>query len=354
MPSTHHLQNLTVLVFSYARRWRFVERTVNHWRATGASIVILDGSDSAANIEEYGFKGEKISYHHFPCSSYLERIIYSGNYVKTPYSLMHNDDDFKLKQQTCRSIELMEQNLNLASCNGEHAYFFKDSKKRAQISKPSSHKEYQYATLEQRFKAVSKFLYMDSVIRSDIYISAAKSLLYSPSSSALVFQLQLAIAAFGEVGHLHEMSWLRSNETPPAGARAGIYRTNYLVDWLHNPSTMNEASKWKADCITNLSLFTQKDYQTSYNLFKSCLDDWCSMELEQKMYDSSYLPTTKIANTLNLVFPSAYNFLWKVKNHKLNNSYSPLSTWLSNNYNLCSRSYTEINDIFPCLVNQEY
>ena len=108
-------------------RQDYLQRQIDFWSGSGATLLLIDGSPCSASLEIKSEFCEKILYFHRP-ESIWNRLQLASELVTTAYCVLLPDDEFFIKSAVNEFIELMETKPEIDSVIGSAIRFsFRDS-----------------------------------------------------------------------------------------------------------------------------------------------------------------------------------------------------------------------------------
>ena len=213
--------NLTLICISYNRP-AFLKRLIRYHQffMKNAKLLIMDGSNFSLEVSIYN--KENIIYKSRPGSSYFDRWIESGQYLKTKYTLSIGDDEFYLPSTITNCINFLEKNKNYITCGGKpilFTIFFKKIIHVMPVYEGISSNEKKLALDRQRQWLKDTLpVSIYSVIRTYFFKNIIRSLkkidrkLFNDPSNIIEDIVELTSAYQGKNKILSKYSWFRSQE----------------------------------------------------------------------------------------------------------------------------------------------
>ena len=128
------LSELTLVMTTFNRPLE-LERAIEYWRYTPATVHILDGSVDASLSEGLLPDTNSIYYHHvpslrtdFPLVDFFERMVTGSNLSLTKYSAICPEDDFYTISGLIESINYLENNNEINAVSGPVLHYRKKRK----------------------------------------------------------------------------------------------------------------------------------------------------------------------------------------------------------------------------------
>lgn len=209
------LDRLTLVILSL-NRTSFLERIIDFWSSTGATLIIVEGGENPPDISAKFISQPNVKYFHMPAGLY-DRIRFAVDLVSTEYVLLAGDDEFYVKSAVVRCLEELDCDGDLVACCGRAIGFYPLFGKVFGISqypKLNGHNLVQSDSLERvRFHMnsyVPSLIY--SVCRSKIWKSTWLQILSKefPVYSLTELQFELCMSFIGQSKVVPHLMWLRS------------------------------------------------------------------------------------------------------------------------------------------------
>lgn len=213
------LAQLTVVIPSYGRQ-DFLARQCAYWHGTGATVVIVDGSERPLTdsmrlaISRLG----DVTYVH-SVASMMDRLRLASNLIETPYAILLGDDEFLLLEGLCSAIGKLEQDAELVACIGQSLAFFPASRG---CSYGPGYPHWKYAVCHDN--ARNRMI----AAMSDYRAASCYAVLRAPTwrrswgqlqnwSSPYVGEIQQGLTTYiwGKLTTVDEVYWMRSSENRP-------------------------------------------------------------------------------------------------------------------------------------------
>lgn len=134
--SLNYLEKLTV-VFITKNRQRYLKNNLIRYKSSGASVIVLDGSERAFSDSVLCDPELKLVYIHSK-SSLEERLSLAKKYIETDYIVLSGDDDFQVLSSLERSVQFLIENTEYLSCFGGMIHY---GKRNSGIYFRNSHEE---------------------------------------------------------------------------------------------------------------------------------------------------------------------------------------------------------------------
>jgi glycosyltransferase domain-containing protein len=110
------LSKLTLIIPTCGRQ-KYALRNMRYWSGKGATVLVMDGSDSPIPPEDMVGIESNVQYHH-KISSIQERLKQASSYISTEYAMLCGDDEFQTHSGLIACTEFLENNEEYTSCCG--------------------------------------------------------------------------------------------------------------------------------------------------------------------------------------------------------------------------------------------
>ncbi len=112
------MHDITILIPTYNRQM-YLKRLLCHYKDSNINIVVVDGSKETFS-HEYG---ENVNYYHLNKKSYLERLAFALDIIKTKYVVICSDDDLITINSLNEHILFLENNNDYVISQGTSLFF---------------------------------------------------------------------------------------------------------------------------------------------------------------------------------------------------------------------------------------
>jgi glycosyltransferase domain-containing protein len=252
------LADLTVVIPSYGRQ-EFLLRQAIYWKDSHASILLLDGSQTALDddLRAKIAKTGNITYVH-SFVSFAERMCLAGSMLATSHAVMSGDDEFLLASGLQRALEKLESDPSAIGCIGQSLGFFVDADNHT-LSYLTGYPHWKYevraAQAAQRMDAaMSNYVAATcyAVLKSDVWRRSWGQ--HGAWSSPYAGEIQQALATYarGNLTSVDEVYWMRSTENAPVNS-LGYNRGLSFEEWWRSPQLKHEHYQFVQMISTQLS-----------------------------------------------------------------------------------------------------
>ncbi len=121
------LTSLT-MVFITRNRQELVLKNSRFYQRLGASIVVLDGSDSPIAEKDQGSVADRFTYI-YSFESLERRLSLAAKFVHTPFTIVSTDDDLLVPSALQKSIKFLFEHPEILSCSGRAIGFKRSASK---------------------------------------------------------------------------------------------------------------------------------------------------------------------------------------------------------------------------------
>ena len=309
-----NLKNLTVIVPSFSRH-EFILRQISYWHGTGATLIVIDGSEHSL---EDRFQGEidkfnDVVYIHSTLQLNL-RLTLAGQLIQSKYAVYCSDDDFLLHSALSNAINVLEKNPDLVACMGQSLRFNVLSDNRVSYGTcyafknpdlTSNSYEDRIAAATSRYTPVT----CHAVMRSETWKTSWGSIPGYSSSQILEFYQAIALYLSGKLLITKDLYLLRTLENLPLST-TDANRSISSSDWWHKDLFGSE----KMDFLDKLSNLANKQSHSEEKLIKKFLFDQMDILINNLPKEPS--KSSRILINLRIrikhVFPNLFNLLRKI------------------------------------------
>lgn len=283
------LEKLTIIIPTYNRH-AFLKRQIEFWKDINTTLIILDGSDTPFLYDFEDTINLNVNYHYIP-SSIEQRLEYSINLIKTPYSVLLSDDEFYIPSALRSCIMVMENDTTVSVCKGLALGFDYQFDRINGYDIYGKLKNYRinHSDPVQRLKnhlGNYTMAVLWGVTRTDVLRKMFYAIGKGPFSTAAAAEIQCSIigAWEGKVHITNEMMWLRSFENKNVWWSFGDIS---FSDWVNDSRFNTEVEKFITSIITEINFFG-----LSKNKVKSSIA--CAID--------KYVGSSKQKSRLSLIF----------------------------------------------------
>lgn len=260
---------VTLLLPTVAHRKEFLRSTLDFLSVTmrGVQIVVSDhtedGNQDAVSKIVGNYKQLDIVVEHHPASMhFLERLVACARVAKTPYVVVHADDDFMLPAAIDESVAFLDRNPDFVGCQGR-TFFLKLRAPRSCAPKINR------SMTRAEKDAVSRIANQCANFTPTLYALTRREAFIEVNHAALshttnvVFWQYLSsclLLAKGKLRVLDSLYYLRLDN--PDGWRATLIREGDKTHWPHllvAPEFSRELAKLKTGLSTALAGAGAKD-----------------------------------------------------------------------------------------------
>lgn len=238
------------IVFITRNRQRFFPLQIKHWSGSGASLLIVDGSDSPwSDVDQYD-DNPFVTYVWSPTPPF-ERLRIAASEVKTKYLVMSQEEDFLLPTSVTRMVGILESSPDLVAVSGEEAPFRRYGKKiRLVPSNPTGMKFFVESDsavdddrLERHFSNFAPRHYY-SVMRREAYAVTVSCLPTSRCSWSgfTEFAIELCTCLQGPTKVINVLTRLVRSIFDNEEYGIPHQTANTVVEWQSNPLYADERS----------------------------------------------------------------------------------------------------------------
>lgn len=248
-----NLKDLTVIVPSYSRP-EFILRQILYWRGSGATLIIIDGSESSLEdkFQDEINKFNDVAYINSTLPLNL-RLTFAGELIKSKYSVYCSDDDFLLHSALSNAIDVLENNSDLVACMGQSLRFnvLSDNRVTYGTCYIFNNPNLASSSYEDRITAATSNyapVTCHAVMRSEIWKTSWGSIPNSSSSQILEFYQAIAVYLCGKLLIIQDLYLLRTLENLPLST-TDANRSISSFEWWNKEFFSSE----KRDFLDNLS-----------------------------------------------------------------------------------------------------
>ena len=280
------LSKLTLVIPTYNRQ-SYALRNMRYWSGQGATVLIIDGSDSPIPTDDLAGFSDNIYYHYLPVSMY-DRLKYSLELIETDYCALMGDDEFFLPSALQNCINELDTCIELVSCIGRCMGFG------VSLSGVTGFIEYplmeSYSIMQD--DSIDRMLaHMDPYVPSTIY-SVVRTHVWKRAINVLVkrefsafaigeLQFELAVCCQGKSKVIPELMWLRSNESPGIrGTDESLKPEKTFIGWWRNSALKMERAEFLSIMGKGLANKDNKDNEIALGV-KKALDIYVKSRLSK-------------------------------------------------------------------------
>ena len=250
------LHKLTLVVPTFNRQ-KYALRNMRYWSGKGATVLIMDGSDSPIPAEDLAGIENNIQYHH-KIASLEERLKAASSYINTEYAMLCGDDEFQIHSGIVACLEFLENNEEYTACCGRCIGFRVERNKVELFPEKAYHVDHyvNQSLIGERVKYhIGNYMVTTiyGVHRQDSFklclsgISRSCSCIYVAET---IFELISAVSGKSIV--LPNATWLRSYENKPIQTEL-TDRKYRISSWYDDPLKVMEVDSVYNDLQRSLA-----------------------------------------------------------------------------------------------------
>lgn len=240
------LSKLTLVIPTYNRQ-SYALRNMRYWSGQGATVLVMDGSDSPISTDDLAGIECNVQYH-YNKASFEDRLKIASSYINTEYAVLCGDDEFHVYSGLIACIEFLEGNYDYTSCCGRCVGFSvkKNVIKLFPVKAYHSTHSVNQSLISERIKYhIGNYMVTTiyGVHRRDSFrfcISGISKPHSCPYVSETIFEL--LSAAYGKSIVLPYVTWLRSFENVPIQTNLHD-RLYYISQWYDDPGRVKEVDR---------------------------------------------------------------------------------------------------------------
>jgi glycosyltransferase domain-containing protein len=260
MPYLDILSRLTLVIPTYNRQ-QYALRNMRYWSNKGPTIHVLDGSVKAIDTGLLKSMGNNIHYHHLPIS-FVERLAYVMDQIKTEYATLNCDDEFFLPSALMACIKELDKAAEMSACCGRSiSFYYKDNNVFGSQVYPHM-KDYALTQDNPVHRMITHFsnytqVALYAVVRTGYWKKSFAAHIKKEFAlyAAAEYQFEMSIAFLGKTKVIPELMWLRSGETEPIrGLEPSWDPKNLIHHWWQDKSKKEEQEEFlqiMAEALTN-------------------------------------------------------------------------------------------------------
>jgi glycosyltransferase domain-containing protein len=309
-----NLKNLTVIVPSYSRQ-EFILRQILHWHGSGATLIIIDGSESSFDVsfQDEIHKLNDVVYIHSKLQL-NQRLALAGQLIKSKYAVYCSDDDFLLHSALSNAINVLENDLDLVACMGQSLRFNVLSDNRVTYGTCYSFNNPNLASnnYEDRITAATSNyapVTCHAVMRSETWKTSWGSIPSYSSSQILEFYQAIAVYLCGKLLIIQDLYLLRTLENLPLSTM-DANRSISSFEWWHKDFFGSE----KIDLLDKLSNLANKQVHVEEKLIRKFLSKQINSLINSLVKEPSKTTRiwAKLKMKINYSFPNFLNSIRKI------------------------------------------
>lgn len=309
-----NLKDLTVIVPSYSRP-EFILRQILYWRGSGATLIIIDGSESSLEdkFQDEINKFNDVAYINSTLPLNL-RLTFAGELIKSKYSVYCSDDDFLLHSALSNAIDVLENNSDLVACMGQSLRFnvLSDNRVTYGTCYIFNNPNLASSSYEDRITAATSNyapVTCHAVMRSEIWKTSWGSIPNSSSSQILEFYQAIAVYLCGKLLIIQDLYLLRTLENLPLST-TDANRSISSFEWWNKEFFSSE----KRDFLDNLSNLAFEKIHVEKNLIIKFLFEQVDSLINSLLKEPSNIHRiwTMLKIRINYLFPNFLNFRRKI------------------------------------------
>jgi len=247
MNNNLELSRLTVIIPSFGRQ-KYLDRQVDYWRQTEATILIIDGSPEAWKSNTK--LPANTRYYHMP-KSIEARFRFAAKLVETEYAILLSDDEFFLYSGLASCIAYLDSNVDVVACKGA-AIAFQNYIAGVTVGLPVYPELRNTYAVDQSTEQGRMLQHMRpyamatlwAVMRRKVFIATLHAMgADGPFKSAAAGELQTSLVAayYGKCHVLNELVWLRSYENENIWWNDGRLS---ILEWYLDPVYSDEVERF--------------------------------------------------------------------------------------------------------------
>jgi glycosyltransferase domain-containing protein len=259
------LAALTLVIPSYGRQ-DFLMRQAAYWGFSAANVFMLDGSPEPLDWRARALleTAPNIVYRHAP-ESVARRLQIASGLVRTPYAVLHGDDEFFLKTGLGRAIDRLNADDSLASCIGQSLTFgpaegngeieFRPAYAHWRHEIPQESARDRLLAAMQDYNAATSY----AVLRTPTWIRSWGS--QGEWSCPYAYELYQAIVTYihGKLASVDDLVLLRSVENRAVSDRGTFDRRLRFHDWWKHPDYAAERERFLGELGAELAVRERRD-----------------------------------------------------------------------------------------------
>jgi glycosyltransferase domain-containing protein len=309
-----NLKDLTVIVPSYSRP-EFILRQILYWRGSGATLIIIDGSESPLE-DKFQYEINKfndVAYINSTLPLNL-RLTFAGELIKSKYSVYCSDDDFLLHSALSNAIDILENNSDLVACMGQSLRFnvLSDNRITYGTCYIFNNPNLASSSYEDRITAATSNyapVTCHAVMRSETWKTSWGSIPNSSSSQILEFYQAIAVYLCGKLLIIQDLYLLRTLENLPLST-TDANRSISSFEWWNKEFFSSE----KRDFLDNLSNLAFEKIHVEKKLIIKFLFEQVDSLINSLVKEPSNIHRiwTMLKIRINYLFPNFLNFRRKI------------------------------------------
>jgi glycosyltransferase domain-containing protein len=237
------LSKLTLVIPTYNRQ-SYALRNARYWSGQGATVLIMDGSDTPILTDDLAGIECNVQYH-YNNVNFEDRLNMASSYINTEYAMLCGDDEFQVYSGLIACIEFLEANEDYTSCCGRCVGFSVKKDKVELFPEKAYHSTHlvNQSLISERIKyhignyMVTTIYGVHRLNSFKFCVSGISKLCSCVYVSETVFEL--LSAAYGKSIVLPNLTWLRSSENNPVQTDTND-RKYYISQWYDDPSKVKE------------------------------------------------------------------------------------------------------------------
>lgn len=249
------LAKLTLVIPTYNRK-NYALRNMRYWSGQGATVLVMDGSDSPIPTHELAGIDNNVHYHHENCSI-EERLAVAATHINTKYAMICGDDEFQIFSGLIACIQFLEANDGYMSCCGRCVGFRVQESKVELFPVKDYHKNHLVSqdSIGDRIK-----YHIGNFMVTTIYgVHRRDSFKYCLSGASKKYSsiyvgetsFELLSSAYGKSIVLPNATWLRSFENEPIQTN-NCDRQYRISQWYDDPLRTEEVCRFYSDIKKSL------------------------------------------------------------------------------------------------------
>lgn len=309
-----NLKNLTIIIPSYSRH-EFILRQILYWRGSGATLIIIDGSESSLEdrFQDEINKFDDVVY----INSTLQlnqRLTFASGLIRSKYSVYCSDDDFLLHSALSNAINVLENNSDLVACMGQSLRFNVLGDNRVTYGTCYTFNNPNLASnsyLDRITAATSNYtpVTCHAVMRSETWKTSWGSIPNYSSSQVLEFYQAIAVYLCGKLLIIQDLYLLRTLENLPLST-IDANRSISSLEWWNKEFFRSE----KKDFLDQLSNLAKKKINIEEKFIRKFIFEQVDSLINNlvKKPSNSFRIWAKIRIGINYLFPNWLNSIKKI------------------------------------------
>jgi glycosyltransferase domain-containing protein len=312
----NQLSKLTIVIPSYNRQ-AFILRQAIYWCNSLATIIFIDGSDLPLPVKIRDILSQQSNFIYlYSKTDVFRRLQLASQYIKTPYSVMHSDDEFFIKKSLCKAINILEQDNEIVACNGQVVGFSVSNQEKNICYHEAGYAYFRYSILENNIEdrlshAMGSYNSASAyaVLRTDLWKDSWVMKSWASAHAGEIYQA-ITTYLYGKLVTVDEVYMFRSSENKPISIKFTHDRNLTLKKWWLS----NKYEIERDEFISQLASIAMKRMKVSNEKARKVISDAVIIFLETNkatikwhiiQFFRRITPRSMISKILRLVLPAS-------------------------------------------------